>query len=30
VVSEIHVGLKGTMAALFLKDLAQNARRQSR
>jgi len=26
-VSEIHVGLKGTMAALFLKDLAQNTRR---
>lgn len=27
VVSEIHVGLKGTMAALFLKDLAQKTRR---
>lgn len=26
-VSEIHVGLKGTMAALFLKDLAQKTRR---
>ena len=27
VVSEIHVGLKGTMSALFLKDLAQKTRR---
>jgi site-specific DNA recombinase len=27
VVSEIHIGLKGTMAALFLKDLAQKTRR---
>ena len=26
-VSEIHVGLKGTMSALFLKDLAQKTRR---
>lgn len=26
-VSEIHIGLKGTMAALFLKDLAQKTRR---
>lgn len=26
-VSEIHVGLKGTMAALFLKDLAQKTKR---
>ncbi len=26
-VSETHVGLKGTMAALFLKDLAQKTRR---
>ena len=26
-VSEIHVGLKGTMASLFLKDLAQKTRR---
>ena len=26
-VTEIHVGLKGTMAALFLKDLAQKTRR---
>ena len=26
-VSEIHVGLKGTMSALFLKDLAQKPRR---
>ncbi len=27
IVSEIHVGLKGTMSALFLKDLAQKTRR---
>ena len=27
VVSEMHVGLKGTMSALFLKDLAQKTRR---
>ena len=26
-ISELHVGLKGTMAALFLKDLAQKTRR---
>ena len=26
-ISEIHVGLKGTMSALFLKDLAQKTRR---
>ncbi|WP_088343822.1 MULTISPECIES: recombinase family protein [Rhodomicrobium] len=26
-ISEIHIGLKGTMAALFLKDLAQKTRR---
>ncbi len=26
-ISELHVGLKGTMNALFLKDLAQKARR---
>jgi len=27
VVNEMHVGLKGTMSALFLKDLAQKTRR---
>ena len=26
-ISELHVGLKGTMNALFLKDLAQKTRR---
>ena len=29
-ISELHIGLKGTMAALFLKDLAQKVRRGQR
>jgi site-specific DNA recombinase len=29
-ISELHVGLKGTMNALFLKDLAQKTRRGQR
>ena len=29
-INELHVGLKGTMNALFLKDLAQKTRRGQR